>query len=170
MTVPTSNGNGNGHITKTTMNASTSQSHTSRTETFTDSQSRRTSSRTVVGSGYDHTHIFTADQQVTILRQTVITTRSKLIGQLKLSHINEEYIDSMTLESFVEYIEYERLTNMPHRGSRWDKVLKWAEFFAAQIGDYEEVVSPFVRSSKSASRLIWAACRVLIEVSWCFTS
>jgi hypothetical protein len=54
---------------------------------------------------------------------------------------------------------------MPQRGSRWDKVLKWAEFFALQISGYEKAVSPFISHGKGAVKLIWAACRVLIEVS-----
>jgi hypothetical protein len=108
-----------------------------------------------------HTHTFTSDQQVTVLRQTVIATRSRLIAEL--SHVNAHYIDSMTVESFLEYIERERLTHMPRRGSRFDKVLKWAEFFALQISGYEKAVHSFVPDSKNAAKMIWAASRVLVE-------
>ena len=64
----------------------------------------------------------------------------------------------------MDYIERERLTHMPRQGSRWDKVLRRAEFFGLQISRYEEVISKFVPESETAAKLIWAACRVLIEV------
>lgn len=78
--------------------------------------------------------------------------------------MDEHYIDSMNMESFLEYIEDERLTNMPQRGCRWDKVLQWAEYFALQISGYEMVLAPFVPDSREAAQLIWASCRSLIEV------
>ena len=163
MTVPTSNGHTNGHVNghnpavgKTTTNGYTiaQKNQTGRTETLHESHVVAESSRT---------RTFTLDQQVTVLRQTVLTTRAKLICDL--AHVDEHYIDSITVESFLEYIEHERLTYMPQRGSRWDKVLKWAEFFALQISGYEKAVGSFVPDSKAAARLIWASCRVLVEVS-----
>ena len=54
---------------------------------------------------------------------------------------------------------------MPHRGSRWDKVLKWAEFFALQISGYVKAVEAFVPQSFMAAKLIWAASHTLLEVS-----
>jgi hypothetical protein len=105
---------------------------------------------------------FSTDQQVTVLRQTVIQTRNKLISEI--SHVDESFIESMSIESFLEYVEFERLVHMPRRGSRFDKVLKWAEFFALQISGYDQAVHPFVPDSKSAAKMIWAASRILIEV------
>jgi len=109
-----------------------------------------------------HSHKFTADQQVTVLRQTVIVSRGRLISDL--DYVDDNYIDSLTVQSFLEYIQDQRLIHMPQRGSRWDKVLNWAEFFALQISGYEKVLSSFVPETKSAAKLIWAGCRVLIEV------
>ena len=80
--------------------------------------------------------------------------------------MDEHYISSITISGFLKYIERERLTSMPHRGSRWDKVLKWAEFFALQVSGYSTVVEPFVPDSKDAAKLILAACRVLLEVGF----
>jgi hypothetical protein len=78
--------------------------------------------------------------------------------------MNAHYIDSMTVENFLEQIECDRLTNMPRRGSRWDNVLKWAEFFALQISRYENAVHSFVPDSRHAAKMIWAASCALIEV------
>ena len=97
-----------------------------------------------------------------MLKDTVVTTRRKFITEF--GHVDEHYIDITTIEEFVEYVERQRLTHMPHRGSMWDKVLKWAEFFALQISGYENSVSAFVEDSKKAAKLIWAASRILLEV------
>lgn len=69
------------------------------------------------------------------------------------------------MEDFLEFIERERLTHMPHRGSHWDKVLKWAEFFSLQVSGYANTVDSFIADSKLAARLIWTACRALLQVS-----
>ena len=79
--------------------------------------------------------------------------------------MDEHYIEATTINSLLDFIERERLTHMPHRGSKWDKVLKWAEFFAVQISGYSEVVKTFMPDSKEAGKLIWVASRILLEVS-----
>jgi hypothetical protein len=167
----TSNGQTNGHVPtvdKTTTNAYdiSIKSHTNGTETLHQSHTSRTESRTFSESS--HTHTFTSDQQVTLLRHTVITTRAKLISNL--SYVNDHYIDSQTGESFLEFLRHQRMTQVPKLGSRQDKVLSWAEFFALQISAYEKALSPFVPDSKNAARLIWASCSVLLKVSIVFWS
>ena len=164
MTVPTSNGHTNGHVNgdSLTIQKSTSKENISQTNTYRESFSSHTETFSTAKAS-SHTHTFTSDQQVTVLRQTVSLTRARLISDL--AHVNSHYIDSMTVESFMDYIERERLTHMPRQGSRWDKVLRRAEFFGLQISRYEKVISKFVPESETAAKLIWAACRVLIEVS-----
>jgi hypothetical protein len=165
MPIPASDGHTNGHTTvHTDGHHNDNQLHNSTSTIETNDTVRHNASRTISRktSSSSHTHNFSSTQKVTVLRQTVTITRSKLIDFL--THVDEHYIDSMTVESFLEYIETERLTYMPRQGSRWDKVLKWAEFFALQISGYEKRVESFVPDSKSAAKLILAACRVLIEV------
>ena len=106
---------------------------------------------------------FSKDQQIHVLRETVTFTRGRFIAEF--DYVDFHYIDRMTLVDFLEHIERERLTHMPHRGSRWDKVLKWAEFFAIQMSGYEDAVRSFVPDSIEAAKLIWVACRVLLDVS-----
>ena len=114
-------------------------------------------------SSTSETHVsFSKDQQITVLQETVVSTRGKFSAQF--DHVDEHYINNMTIDGFLEYIERQRLTHMPHRGSRWDKVLKWAEFFGLQISGYAKAVEAFVPDSKLAAKLIWAACRTLLEV------
>ena len=66
---------------------------------------------------------FSKDQQITVLQETVITTRRKFVAEF--DDVDDAAIHSLTIEGFLQFIERQRLTYMPHRGSRWDKVLKW---------------------------------------------
>lgn len=127
---------------------------------------------TTTMSDRSETHVsFSVDQKVTVLQETVTYTFEKFISEFEI--IDEQYIYEMTIDAFLEYIERQRLTYMPHRGSRWDKVLKWAEFFALQISGYAKAVEGFVPNSSMAAKLIWAASRSLLEVRHritCFSS
>ena len=101
-------------------------------------------------------------QQITILKETVTVTRQRFIADF--DEVDEHGIHSMTIEEYFDYIERQRLTHMPHRGSHWDKVLKWAEFFGLQVSSYADIVKPFLAESTVAARLIWTACRALLDV------
>lgn len=105
---------------------------------------------------------YSRDQQVTILQETVVVTRKKFIADF--DEVDESIIGDMTIETFLNYIERQRLTHMPHRGSHWDKVLKWAEFFALQVSGYATAVEAFVPDSRNAANLIWTASRALLQV------
>lgn len=83
---------------------------------------------------------FSQKQQVTVLHDSVVVTRRKFLADFE--DIDESSIYNTTIDSFLEYIERQRLTHMPHRGSHWDKVLKWAEYFALQISAYKLWLCP----------------------------
>jgi len=165
MTIPSTNGftNGhlNGHLSKATATFTNGHSGDSTSIHSNSNHVSQFETRSTTSSSFTHT--FTSDQQVNIMRRTVISTKEKIISDF--SHVDNEYIDSMTVESILRYVRDERLTYMPQQGSRWDKVLQWAEFFSLQISGYEKAVSPFVPDSKGAAQLIWASCQVLLEVS-----
>ena len=108
---------------------------------------------------------FSNDRQVTILRETVLSTCSRLVTEF--DDVDESFIHNMSIELFLDYVERQRLTYMPHRGSRWDKVLKWTEYFALQISSYAKAVESFVPDSDIAAKLMWIACRALLEVTSC---
>lgn len=55
--------------------------------------------------------------------------------------IDATLMSNMTIEIFSDYIARERLSSMPHRGSLWDRVLRWAEFYALQIDAYAKKLS-----------------------------
>ena len=103
------------------------------------------------------------EQQVTILHESIISVRRNFLADL--DDVEESTIEGIGMEDVFEYIERQRLTHMPHRGSHWDKVLKWAEFFAVQMSGYAAAVEPFAPEGKAAARLIWIATQNLLSVS-----
>ena len=79
--------------------------------------------------------------------------------------VDDADFQDINIDAFMEYISSERLTNMPHRGSRWDKVLKSAEYFALQLAAYQELVHKFARDSQQALHFALGCCRLLLDVS-----
>ena len=105
----------------------------------------------------------TSEQQATVLHESVIAIHRKFVADL--DDVDESSIEGISMENVLEYIERQRLTYMPHRGSHWDKVLKWAEFFALQMSGYAAAVEPFAPEGKAAAKLIWIATQSLLSVS-----
>ncbi|KAL8686524.1 MAG: hypothetical protein Q9224_005422, partial [Gallowayella concinna] len=103
-----------------------------------------------------------SEQQITILKETVIVTCQKFITHF--DGCQKHHIYDLTIEEYLDFIERQRLTYMPHRGSHWDKVLKWAEFFGLQISSFATAMEKLVIESKSAAKLIWTACRALLQL------
>lgn len=73
-----------------------------------------------------------------------------------------------SVELFLDFVAADRLRRMPHRGSRWDKILRWAEHFTTQVSILDESVGSFVHNSEETAQLVWASCRILLEVSLFF--
>lgn len=68
----------------------------------------------------------TSDEQITLLRQTIVVTRRKFIDDI--TDVTAHWIDEMSAETFLKYLDDQRLIHCPERGSKWDRVLQWAEF------------------------------------------
>ena len=100
---------------------------------------------------------------VTLHPRPIKPTAEYRIG---LRRINQDALDASTsIRSFFDFVANYRLRRMPHKGSRWDKILRWAEYFAAQVSLYHESVRGFVTNSEETAQLLWASCRILLEVS-----
>lgn len=103
-------------------------------------------------------------RKVTTLRDA--TQRAVAMYRTELGTSSEQFLNSCnSVEIFFDYVAGIRLREMPHHSSRWDKVLKWAEFFAAQVFGYSEEVSQFADHSQQAAQIIWASSRSLLEAS-----
>ena len=103
-------------------------------------------------------------RKITILKDAVqlsLTTHRSELGSS-----SDEFLNSCTtVDQFFDYVASIRLRQIPHHSSRWDKVLNWAEFFAAHVHGYSEETAEFVSHSDRAASIIWASCRSLLEVN-----
>jgi hypothetical protein len=102
----------------------------------------------------------------------IISFRSRSIQvtgryQDEFKRINHDALTATTsMKSFFDFVANDRLRRMPHKGSRWDKILRWAEYFAAQVSLYHESVGRFVPNSGETAQLLWASCRILLQVNY----
>lgn len=101
-------------------------------------------------------------QSITRQREISVTTE---YHRRLVTLTNGDFSKPESEESFLNFVANERLHRMPHRGSRWDKILRWAEYFATQVSTLHESVSSFVPNSAETAQVIWAGCRILLHVS-----
>jgi hypothetical protein len=87
---------------------------------------------------------------------------AKILAQFDT--IDALLIGNMNIEKFSDYIARERLSSMPHRGSLWDRVLRWAEFYALQIDNYAKKIGAFVPESQYAARQIYTLLYSIVEL------
>ncbi|KAF2812543.1 uncharacterized protein BDZ99DRAFT_413339 [Mytilinidion resinicola] len=95
--------------------------------------------------------------KVSVLRESMIKTSTMLRTRLGGSS-NVMFESSQTAEDFMEALENERLRHMPHDGSKWDAVLRWAESIGGHVLVFHEAVQDFMMQSEDATRLIWGSC------------
>jgi hypothetical protein len=67
---------------------------------------------------------------------------------------------------FLEWIRAERLTTLPHKGSRWDKVLIRALYFAEQLHKFDQAIQAFAVDSNVAAAIGYGHAQLLLGVSW----
>ncbi|KAL5348657.1 hypothetical protein ACLOAV_006074 [Pseudogymnoascus australis] len=92
------------------------------------------------------------------------TKKAVAAYRTELGPSSEQFFNSCpSVEAFFDAVAGIRLLQMPHDNSRWDKVLKWAEFFAAQVQGYSDEVSKFADYANQAASLIWASSLSLIQ-------
>ncbi|KAL9620471.1 MAG: hypothetical protein Q9160_005056 [Pyrenula sp. 1 TL-2023] len=92
-----------------------------------------------------HAHSSVRSLALTTEDRTVETVihhaRTRLI--VEIDNVDDLFLDEMSIESFIDFLNKERLTSMPHRGSRWDRALRSAEYFALQISSYADLIERF---------------------------
>jgi hypothetical protein len=93
------------------------------------------------------------------------TQRAEVIYRTELGSASEQFLAScQSVEVFFDALAGIRLRQMPHSSGRWDKVLKWAEFFALQIQGYSEEASQFEDYAEKASCIMWASTLPMLQV------
>ena len=74
-------------------------------------------------------------------------------------------VSDISYVKFLEWVRSERLTTLPHKGSRWDKVLIRATYFAEQLHRFEQAVQAFAHDSTSAAAIGYGHAQLLLELS-----
>jgi hypothetical protein len=69
-----------------------------------------------------------------------------------------------TVHDFLHFLKNERFRHMPHDGSSWDKILRWADNIGGVVLLSFGVLSEFMLNSEEATRLICDSCTSLIRV------
>ncbi|KAI1140079.1 hypothetical protein F5Y05DRAFT_306065 [Hypoxylon sp. FL0543] len=100
--------------------------------------------------------------QVTRTIETTRRVRSRLVREL--DEVDDAYLKRIDLQCYLGYIADERIIHMPKRGSRWDLVLKEAEFFGLQIDEFTAAVKDIVVDSTTIRDTALASCYLLLEL------
>ncbi|KAH7135593.1 hypothetical protein B0J11DRAFT_596731 [Dendryphion nanum] len=69
-----------------------------------------------------------------------------------------------SVHDFLKMLKNERFRWMPHNGSNWDKVLKWADNIGGVVLLSHEILNDFMLNSEDATRLISDSCTSLIKL------
>lgn len=67
--------------------------------------------------------------------------------------------------SIVEWIRHQRMSHLPPEGSRYDKVLGWAQLFVERLHSFEVSIQHFAGDSYLAAQLSYGFCDMLLQVS-----
>lgn len=78
--------------------------------------------------------------------------------------VYQSSISDVSYVNFLEWIRAERLTTLPHKGSRWDKVLIRALYFAEQLHNFDQAIQSFALDSQAAAAVGYGHARLLLEV------
>jgi hypothetical protein len=73
-------------------------------------------------------------------------------------------ISDVSYVKFLEWIRSERLTTLPHKGSRWDKVLIRALYFAEQLHKFDQAIKEFAVDSGTAAAIGFGHAQLLLEL------
>lgn len=101
-------------------------------------------------------------QTTSVLREVI----SKVTASCRrdLENSSSEVLQE-TKESGVvlDFIAAERLRCYPHPGSKYDKVLRWAESYVSQIYAFSQTVNEFVMYSSEAAHLMFGGSLLLLQ-------
>lgn len=104
-------------------------------------------------------------QKVNVVRETIekVTASSRR----DLNSASAKVVLSTTdVGAVLDFIAAERLRCMPHSGSRYDKVLRWAEIFVLHVAAFAQRASDAVPSSYEATQQIWGSALLLLQASF----
>lgn len=102
-------------------------------------------------------------QKGSVLRESIEKVSSSCRRDLDSS--SQKVVLSTTDVGIVlDYVAAERLRCMPHPGSRYDKVLRWAEIYVLHVAAFVQNASEAVPSSYEATQQIWGSVLLLLQL------
>ncbi|KAK0745016.1 hypothetical protein B0T21DRAFT_448085 [Apiosordaria backusii] len=102
---------------------------------------------------------------VTLQLTRVIDTSKEIRSHIyKFGDYTETFFKHVDLESYLEYISDERLIHMPRRGSDWDRVLRYAQFFGLQLWSLGSNVGDYCVGAQQASITALGSTQILLEI------
>ncbi|KAG9386878.1 hypothetical protein A1F94_003628 [Pyrenophora tritici-repentis] len=105
----------------------------------------------------------TNNYQNSIVQDSAASLKKRSLAELGVGAYQN--ISDVSYVSFLEWIRSERLTTLPHKGSRWDKVLIRALYFAEQLHNFEQAIQPFAQDSSYAASVGYGHAQLLLELS-----
>jgi hypothetical protein len=100
--------------------------------------------------------------KIGFVQESAVSLRKRSMAELGAGVYQS--IGDVSYVKFLEWIRSERLTTLPHKGSRWDKVLIRALYFAEQLHNFEQAVQAFAHDSSSAAAIGYGHAQLLLEV------
>ncbi|KAJ4301643.1 hypothetical protein N0V90_003736 [Kalmusia sp. IMI 367209] len=100
--------------------------------------------------------------KIGFVQETAVSLKKKSISQLGTGVY--QGVSDTSFVGYLEWIRSERLTTLPHKGSRWDRVLIRALFFAEQLHNFNLAIQGFALDSHAAASLGYAHARLLLEL------
>jgi hypothetical protein len=103
-----------------------------------------------------------AGYKIGFVQESANSLRKKSIAQLGAGVYGD--VSNVSYVRFLEFIRAERLTTLPHKGSRWDKVLIRGLYFAEQLHKFDEAIQTFAVDSHAAASIGYAHAQLLLSV------
>jgi hypothetical protein len=131
--------------------------------TFRSFSKQRTASSTYGSMTQSMRRVQQNGYKIGFVQESALSLKKKSMAELGVGVYQE--IADVSFVNFLEWIRSERLTTLPHKGSKWDKVLIRALYFAEQLHNFDTAIQSFAIDSGAAAALGYGHARLLLEVS-----
>ncbi|KAH7383257.1 hypothetical protein BKA66DRAFT_417658 [Pyrenochaeta sp. MPI-SDFR-AT-0127] len=101
--------------------------------------------------------------KIGFVQETAVVLKKRSMAELGAGVYQS--VSDVSYVRFLEWIRSERLTTLPHKGSRWDKVLIRALYFAEQLHKFEQAIQSFALDSSAAAAIGYGHAQLLLELS-----
>lgn len=100
--------------------------------------------------------------KIRFVQESASSLKKRSLSELGVGAYQE--ISNVSYVRFLEWIRSERLTTLPHKGSRWDKVLIRALYFGEQLHNFDQAIQGFALDSSTAAAVGYGHAQLLLTV------